>query len=97
MQKFCESQGTTFDNALETSATEIYRKALVSEMCGLLVLAIATHNSNKIKLRSALTKNLKFMKTELNPTLGPEEQNLAALSLLPQTLQTRVSQGLKLK
>ena len=53
------------------------------------------------KLEFCFTKppsaSLKYMKTELAHTLGMEEQNLAGMSLLPELLQNRVQQGLKLK
>ena len=48
-------------------------------------------------MRSALTANLKWAKAELAPTLGPAEQALTVLSLLPAVLQGKVQNGLKLK
>ena len=75
----------------------LYRKALLTETTGLLVLQITTWAENKMKLRSTLTANLKYGKSELLPTLGADEQTLTLLSLLPQTLKQRVSAGLKLK
>ena len=82
---------------VDDAAKDLYRKALITELTGLLVVTISQHANNKMKLRSSITSNLKYMKTELNPTLNDQEQHLVAQSLLHPVLQTRVSQGLKLK
>ena len=82
---------------VDDAAKDLYRKALITELTGLLVVTISQHANNKMKLRSSITSNLKYMKTELNPTLNDKEQHLVAQSLLHPVLQTHVSQGLKLK
>ena len=78
-------------------SVKLYRKALVTEVTGLLVVSVGAHCSNKMKLRSAFTTHLKYLKNELKGTLGAYEQNLSAATLLAPVLQTRVAQGLKLR
>ena len=97
MKKMSSSYTFDMPEAIQSEATKLYRKALVTECTGLLVLAIGAHNINKMKLRSSLTTNLKYFKAELSVSLGPTEQSLSPITILPETLATKVQQGLKLK
>ena len=63
----------------------------------MLVVQISAHAANKVKLRSTITANLKYAKSELAPTLDSTEQSLSVMNWLPDILQTRVTHGLKLK
>ena len=98
MKAYCTAHDLVLDDKLRTAANESFRKALIQEAIGLLVLAISAHKANKIKLRSVLTTNLKFMKNQMSEILVPDElQQLDVMTMLPSTLVNRVTQGLKLK
>ena len=85
------------DEHIQKETVLLYRRALITEITGLLVLQITTWAENKMKLRSTLTANLTYGKSELSSTLTAEEQTLTILSLLPNILMLRVSAGVKLK
>lgn len=79
------------------SAVSLYRKALCTEMTGLVVVSIATNTGNKMKIRSSIQSHLRYFKGELAPSLGAEEQAFNGLTLLHEVLQSKISQALKLK
>ena len=93
----------SFELAPETAkineATAVLRKALTTEVTGIMLIHLAneTKVADKIATRIAMSVSLKYMKAEITPTVGAEEQGLSVISMLHPVLQGKVQAALKLK
>ena len=97
MKDLDAAYATTTDKTLDNTDTKVFRKALETEMTGLLMVHFKALKDDKPKLRTAVQATLKQGKAELQQSLSDDEQQMTVTKLLHPVLAAKVSDALKLR